>query len=102
MKINLDTPITTDPQTNKSVRLGLVFEEAIFKSQGIQDAKEMYNKVQGKSEAELSVKELSQIQTAIEQRFVSGVVWQVDDIINGSDEEKEQPKHKAKKNESKK
>lgn len=86
MKINLDTPIITDPHNNKSVRLGLVFEEAVFKSQGIPDAKEIYNKIQGKSEAELSVKELSSIQQAIEARFIAGIVWQVDDIINKKEE----------------
>lgn len=87
MKINLDTPITTDPQNNKSIRLGLIFEDAIFKSQGLQNAKELYDKVKGKEEADLSVKELSGIQSAVEARFISGICWQVDDIINGSKED---------------
>lgn len=101
MKINLDTPITTDPQNNKSIRLGLIFEDAIFKSQGLQNAKELYDKIKGKEEVDLSIKELSAIQCAVEARFISGIVWQIDGIINGTEEEVEQLKqeHKAKKNE---
>ena len=81
MKIDLNTRINADSTGNSKVRLGDIIENALFRSQ-LENAREIYNKIHGKKEAELSVKELSSIQEAIEPLYIAGIKWQIDDIIN--------------------
>ena len=81
MKIDLNTRINADTSGTQKVRLGDIFENALFRSQ-IENAREIYNKIHGKKEAELTVKELSDIQQAIEPIYIAGIKWQVDDIFN--------------------
>ena len=81
MKIDLNTRINADSTGNSKVRLGDIIENALFRSQ-LENARDIYNKVHGKKEAELSVKELSSIQEAIEPLYIAGIKWQIDDIIN--------------------
>jgi len=63
------------------VRLGDIFENALFRSQ-LDNAREIYNKIHGKKEVDLTVKELSSIQEAIDPVYIAGIKWQIDDIIN--------------------
>ena len=81
MKIDLNIRINADSTGNSKVRLGDIFENALFRSQ-LQNAREIYNKIHGKKEVELTVKELSSIQEAIEPIYIAGIKWQIDDIIN--------------------
>ena len=81
MKIDLNTRINADSTGNSKVRLGDIIENALFRSQ-LENAREIYNKIHGKKEAELTVKELSSIQEAIEPLYIAGIKWQIDDIIN--------------------
>ena len=81
MKIDLNTRINADSTGTSKVRLGDIIENALFRSQ-LNNAREIYNKIHGKKEAELSVKELSSIQEAIEPIYIAGIKWQIDDIIN--------------------
>lgn len=82
MKIDLNTRINADTSGNSKVRLGDIFENALFRSQ-LDNAREIYNKIHGEKEVELTVKELSSIQEAMEPLYIAGIKWQVDDIING-------------------
>ena len=84
MKIDLNTRINADTSGIKKVRLGDVFEKALFQTQ-VDNGREIYNKIQGKKEVDLTVKELSAIQDAIEPVFIPGVKWQVDEIINNDE-----------------
>ena len=81
MKIDLNTRINADTSGNQKVRLGDVIANALFKSQ-LSNARQLYDKVAGKEQAELTVKELSDIQQAIEPIYIAGIKWQVDDIFN--------------------
>lgn len=86
MKIDLDTQIKANPSGSQTVRLGDIFESAIFSAQRLENAKKLYDKVNGKKGAELSVQELSEIQKAVDQKYIEGIKWQVDDIINQKEE----------------
>ena len=88
MKINLETKLNADTSGAKKVRLGDVIEKALFQTQ-VETGREIYNKVQGKKEVELTVKELSAIQDAIDPVFIPGVKWQVDEIFNSNGKEKD-------------
>ena len=81
MKIDLNTRINADTSGSQKVRLGDIFENALFRSQ-IENAREIYNKIHGEKEVDLTVKELSSIQEAIEPLYIAGIKWQVDDIFN--------------------
>ena len=81
MKIDLNTRINADTSGTQKVRLGDVIANALFKSQ-LSNARQLYDKVAGKEQAELTVKELSDIQQAIEPIYIAGIKWQVDDIFN--------------------
>ena len=72
MKIDLNTRINADSTGNSKVRLGDIIENALFRSQ-LENARDIYNKIHGKKEAELSVKELSSIQEAIEPLYIAGI-----------------------------
>ena len=81
MKIDLNTHINADTSGEKKVRLGDIFENALFRSQ-LENAREIYDKVHGQKEVDLTVKELSSIQEAIDPLYIAGIKWQIDDIIN--------------------
>ena len=85
MKIDLNTRINADTSGNQKVRLGDIFENALFRSQ-LSNAREIYNKIHGKKEVDLTVKELSSIQEAIDPVYIAGIKWQIDDIINQKNE----------------
>ena len=85
MKIDLNTRLNADNSGVKKVRLGDLFEKALFQSQ-VENGREIYNKIHGKKEVDLTVKELSAIQDAMDPIFIPGVKWQVDDIINQKNE----------------
>ena len=81
MKINLNTQLRSNAQGTETIQLGDVIANALFKSQ-LSNARQLYDKVAGKEQAELTVKELSDIQQAIEPIYIAGIKWQVDDIFN--------------------
>ena len=81
MKLDLKAPIKTNISGTRTEPIGNFIRNALFASQGISNARELYEKCSGDT-AELSVSELSDIQKVINNSFSAGICWQVDDIFN--------------------
>jgi hypothetical protein len=83
MKINLKTKIRQETNGPANLEIGKLLETALWRSTGNPNARELYDKIQGKDEVDLTAKENASLQESIAGQYIAGVEWQLIDILEG-------------------